>query len=391
VNAAGVENSEDPSPTAKARERQSARLRILQVCSIKGRGGTGYMASHLSRLLASRGHEVIVAACAGSLLEARARQDGLRLAPPLSLRRGFHPLALLRDVITLRQCICAERIQIVHAWHSIEYWSCGVALLGLAARLARTRGLTTPVKAHIANRWLHRRTAALFVTCRRIAEMYAQAGFAQNNIFMLRDGVDLARFHPGGGDRQRLRRELGLAESVFFVLSVGRLQPVKGHSVFLRAMARLPGDVRAAIAGDGWLKEALLAEHRLLGLGDRVRFLGMREDIPDLLAAADAYALTSIGSEGSSRATLEAMAAGVPVIAADVGMLPDIVRTDETGILVPPSDIEALVGAIDRLRRDPALRQRLRQNAREFVQREHSEERMVAGVEEAYLRIAGAI
>ncbi len=361
-------------------------LRILHVCSIKGRGGTGYMAGHLCRLLHASGETVTVGGCAGSKVVERARSSGIPVLEGLRLRRGFRPYALWRDVLRLRRFIRRHNIEIVHTWHSIEYWTCALAVRGTRAKLARTRGLVTPVRAHLFNRCLHARTAALFVTCEKIRNNYLDAGFSEANIHLLRDGVDTVRFRPGN-DPAPVRQEAKIPTGAFVVACVARLERVKGQGVLMQALPKLPG-VHALFAGGGSREQELKAVATALGLADRAHFLGVRDDVPRVLAAADAYALCSIDSEGSSRATLEAMAAGLPCVTSDVGMLPDIVVPEETGFLIPPSDNQALAYYLSRLQREESLRRRLAENARAMVQEKHSEAAMLASVANVYRRIA---
>jgi glycosyltransferase involved in cell wall biosynthesis len=130
---------------------------------------------------------------------------------------------------------------------------------------------------------------------------------------------------------------------------------------------------------------------RRLGLAERVRLLGKRRDVEAVLAASDVYVLSSIGSEGSSRATLEALATGLPVLCADVGMLPDIVRENETGYLFPPGDERALRDLLARVVDDRHLRARLGRAARAWAVDNRSEEAMLESVLRVYRRVlAGA-
>lgn len=386
------------------------RLTLLHVCSIKGRGGTGYMAGHLCSLLRKSGHHVLIGACEGSKIAERVQcwesekkespfcspsrgnsspssstyaEGRCELLPPLSLLRGFHPLALTRDIGILRKWIRERQVAIVHTWHSIETWTCALATLGTSAVLCRTRGLVTPVRPHPFNRWLHARTGALFVTCRKIEMLYREAGFPMDNVFLLRDGVDTERFRPGR-DPKEVRRLLGLPVEGFFLASIGRLEPVKDPATLLYALSHLPSDVHAIFAGDGSLRNELESLAQLLGVRSRTHFLGVRKDIETVLAASDGYVLCSIGSEGSSRATLEAMATGLPCVTTDVGMLPDIIHDGETGYLFPPKKSEILVERIQRLRSDPDLRKRLAIAAHRWVTEYHSEAAMVSSVEAGY-------
>ncbi len=361
-------------------------LTVLHLCSIKGRGGTGYMAARLCRLLRDQGVRVLVGACAHSKMDARARAAGLERLEGLHLLRGFHPRALAADVRRIRACVRRENVDIVHAWHSIEYWTAAAALLGLRARLARTRGLVTPFRATWVNRLIHRRTALVHAACTRIAERYREAGFDMRRVRVVHDGVDLDRYAPGG-DPGPVRREAGVPPDAPVVAAVGRLEPVKGHRVLLEAFAQVRARAPQAhlvLAGDGSERPALEARAGAEDLRGAVRFLGVRKDVPAVLAAADVFALASVGSEGSSRATLEAMAAGLPVVASAVGTLPDLVREGETGLLAPPGDAQALADGLCALVADPARRRTFGRAARARAEAEFDERRFARRMKDLY-------
>jgi glycosyltransferase involved in cell wall biosynthesis len=143
--------------------------------------------------------------------------------------------------------------------------------------------------------------------------------------------------------------------------TVARLEPVKDHATLLQAMRVLVdkgADVQLEIIGDGSSRQSLEQLVKDLGLNDLVRFLGAQRDIPSLLAGIDIFALSSL-SEGTSISILEAMAAGKPVVATAVGGNPALVHDDKNGLLVPPSDPEALAEALLWLIKDEELRLRI--------------------------------
>ncbi len=153
------------------------------------------------------------------------------------------------------------------------------------------------------------------------------------------------------------------------LLAVGRLKAPKDFMTLVRGLALLPpGSVDALIVGEGPDRAALEAEIRRLGIGDRVRLVGERRDVPELLAGADLFVLPS-ASEGMPVSVLEAMAAGLPVVGSRVGGVPELVVDGETGLLVEPGDPEALAAAIGRLVADPELRRQLGDAGRERAQR----------------------
>jgi glycosyltransferase involved in cell wall biosynthesis len=170
----------------------------------------------------------------------------------------------------------------------------------------------------------------------------------------------------GHAEREKVRRELGIAPESLLVISVGRLHPQKAFSDMLRAFAataaRCP-NAELRIVGGGRLEHELQTELDALGLGGRVALLGLRRDVPRLLAASDVYFSSAIW-EGLPVAILEAMAAGLPIVATRVGDVPHVV-TPASGALVEASDVEGLARELCRVLEDPILRRQQSQAALE--------------------------
>jgi glycosyltransferase involved in cell wall biosynthesis len=167
---------------------------------------------------------------------------------------------------------------------------------------------------------------------------------------MIANGV---RYLPP--ERSTLRDELGLGPGDRLLVSVGNLYPVKGHTHLIDALALLAGrhpTLHLAIAGRGHLEETLSARSHDLGLGERVHLLGLRSDIPAVLGAADVFVLPSL-SEGLPLALLEAMFAGRPIVASDVGEVSVALAQGKAGLLAEPANPAALAASLDRLLSDP--------------------------------------
>ncbi len=204
-------------------------------------------------------------------------------------------------------------------------------------------------------------------------------------IRVLYNGVDPARYQTRSSSK-KVRAELGLPLDQPVVGLVARLDHrAKGHLELLQAMSILKDrhHFHALMVGGGRRQEEMQQLAASLGLAQRVHFLGNRRDVPDLLGAMDLFVLPS-HSEGVSLAVLEAMAAGLPVIVSAVGGLPEIVRHEETGLLIPPKDSEALAQSLARVLENPGLAQSLGQKAREHVQAQYSLERMAQVVNATY-------
>jgi glycosyltransferase involved in cell wall biosynthesis len=214
-------------------------------------------------------------------------------------------------------------------------------------------------KRRLTNRVILGRLAdEIHGVCQFSADSLARTdGFTARPITVIRNGIDLSRYPAT--PQEDARRRLGLPLDRRFVTAVARFHPVKDHAMLLRAFATVAGvmpDVELLLAGDGPLRDTLSAQATELGIASRVRFLGVRDDVPIVLRASDVYALTSI-SEAASLTLLEAMACRLPVVVTNVGGNPEIVEHGKHGFLVPRGDDTATARAILELLQNPARAQ----------------------------------
>jgi glycosyltransferase involved in cell wall biosynthesis len=201
------------------------------------------------------------------------------------------------------------------------------------------------------------------------------------------NGVDLARFRPGRPE-PRIRDRYGLAAGRPVILSVGRLSAEKRLDVLLHAVARMARDAQLAVAGTGPAEAALRAAAARLGLAPRTRFLGHvpDADLPALYRTADVFAITS-EAELQSLAALEAMACGLPVVAADACALRELVRHGRTGFLAAPGRSREVAGYLDLVLADPARRAAMAAAGRHAVAA-HEQGHGLAAWEALYGRLA---
>jgi glycosyltransferase involved in cell wall biosynthesis len=195
-----------------------------------------------------------------------------------------------------------------------------------------------------------------------------QIGPIQSRIFTLCNAVDVDLFERSG-DKAALCYELGLDAHARLVATVGRLTEQKGHCYLIKAAAYVvPAhpDLHFLFLGDGELREDLKSQAREAGLADNIHFLGLRDDVPDVLAAADLFVLPSLW-EGLSVALLEAMAAGKPIVATAVSGTTEAMVPGTTGLIVPPSNVQALADAISELVSDPEQAQVMGRAAKQHV------------------------
>jgi glycosyltransferase involved in cell wall biosynthesis len=220
--------------------------------------------------------------------------------------------------------------------------------------------------AHRVTNFLAEATTAV---CNTAGERYVRVkAVSRDKMRVIPNGVDTARFRPNQERRENIRRALNLGNS-FAWLAVGRCEMAKDHGTMLRAFAQVSRDspdTILLIVGGGSLRHEMEQLSETLGIATRVRFLGQRSDVADLLNGADGYVMSSL-FEGLPLALLEAAASGLPIVASDVGGNAEIVVEGSTGFLAPPSAPDALAIAMKRLLSLPEeARMRMGANGRAF-------------------------
>ena len=204
---------------------------------------------------------------------------------------------------------------------------------------------------------------------------------------LIPNGVPTEAFAPCFEIRQRLRQEFQIAPQTLVFIHVGRFDAVKNHAMLISAFSQLFASALAPVelwlVGDGELREAVQQQARTLGIESRVRFLGVRSDIPDLLRAADVFVFPSRW-EGNPLSVMEAMAAGLPVVATAVGGVPELVEDGVSGILVPNEDCDALVQAMLQMVQHPDLRAQMAHAARCRAEERFDMRHTVAAYESLY-------
>jgi glycosyltransferase involved in cell wall biosynthesis len=291
----------------------------------------------------------------------RQRCETLGLETHVIPARGMLDLTWLRQ---FRRLLRDRQVGLVHA-HEFDANTYGT----LGGRLA---GIPTVATVHGRSYYADRgRRRLAYRLVSRAGTMVAvsedvrrfvveRTGVAPDRIRVIYNGIAPGARVPDD-TRAALRQKLGIGASERVVLVVGNLYPVKGHEYLLDALPEVLGACPSTVvllAGRGDRERSLREQAARLGIDPRVRFLGLRDDVPALLAIADLFVQPSL-SEGLSIAILEAMAAGKPVITTSVGGNPELVVDGETGLLVPPAASGPLAAAMIRLLQDTAETRRL--------------------------------
>jgi glycosyltransferase involved in cell wall biosynthesis len=364
--------------------READALTVLHLAANRWWTGSADPIIHLVGGLTGRGHRVLLGLIPGGRFEEKARAAGVVPVPGLSLEARLEPLAMIRDLASLRRLVKAERVDLLHVHHSHDHWlgwlSAGRAALVRTFHNARSVGTRWPATL------LPRRADAVIAVSAEIERRCREAGVPAAALFRVEGVVDCARF-AGPADGEGVRKEFGLGPAPV-VGCVSRLAPGRGHDVLIGGFALLlreRPDARLLLVGKGESRVPLESLVRARGLESQVLFAGYRDaDLPAVLAALDVFVLMGAGTDESCRAALEAMAAGRPVVARRVGALPDTVAHGTTGLLLDDDGPEAVAAALRSLIVDPARARAMGEAGRRRVRDAFAPEHHAARVEAVY-------
>lgn len=301
----------------------------------------------------------------------------------------YYPRSLM-EIVRLAALIRREKVTILHTQDLYSH------LVGVpAAMLAHAPFVVTNRLdlGHTLNRW-HRR--ALKTLAGGISKVMANSHAVRENLMLaekiplqkievIYNGVDLSRFNTTCS-REKMK---SFRPGDRMIVVVANLNPVKGHSVLLEAAVRVIAhcpQAKLAFIGQGALKQELEARARALSIENQVLFLGSRQDVPELLPCMEISVLPSL-AEGFSNAILESMAAGLPVVATDVGGNREAIVEGETGFLVPPGDSSALADRILTLLENRPLAKTMGMAGRKRIETYFTLDQMVAETEAFYERL----
>ena len=386
--------------SARATPLESAP-EIMIVISQFEVGGTETHVLELARALVRMGWRVTVYCLArNGPMRASYEQSGATiLVPTVDTSDGLKSfLARVARIIRVSAGVLRElnkrRPAIVHIFLPAAYVvAAPMAILSRSPIRIMSRRSLNVYRNHRPLVWwleqrLHRWMTAILGNSRSVLrELRDQEGVPELRLGLIYNGVNTERFndHDSGS---AMRAKLGLAESTFVMVIVANLIAHKGHRDLIEALGiaapKLPADWCVLMVGQDYgISGALREQARALGLESNIVFLGMRDDVPGILQAADVGLLCS-HEEGFSNAILEGMAAGLPMIVTSVGGNPEAVVDEETGIVVPPRDPPSLARAIVRLAEDAGLRAKFSAAARRRVTEKFSLEQSVASYDALY-------
>lgn len=354
-------------------------MRIMQVLPELNVGGVETGTLDLAKYFVAHGHHSVVVSNGGVLVEELEASGSRHFKLPVNKKSLW---SMVHTVRGLREIIVREQIDIVHARSRVPAW-----IAYFACRRTKAVFVTTChgyYSKHIFSRamgWGKIVIAPSEVIGRHMIENF---GTPSARIRLIPRSVDLAKFN--------VAREDPPGKSRFNVAIVGRITPLKGHTYFLRAMAKVVRSmpyvrvwvIGSAPPGKEAYQQELESLVKRLGLEESVQFLGSRKDIPQLLSQTDVLVLSTVTQEAFGRVILEAQAAGVPVVATKVGGVVEIIEHERTGLLVMPRDIDAMANAVMRLLKDRTLAAQIVLAARKKLENKYTLENMAQLTLKAY-------
>jgi glycosyltransferase involved in cell wall biosynthesis len=336
---------------------------------------------------------------------ANAEKLGIEVIDLPSLVRRISPVNDLKAFISIFLLLRRSKPDIVHT-HTSK-----AGILGrLAAWLARVPTIIHTPHGHVFYGHFGRLLSRIFLQMEKLlgkithhhialtpeeGNDYLNLGVAKSkNISVIHSGVDLNCFKRSATESNPKRNELGISADSLVVGYVGWLIPIKGVTYLVDAMAEVvqlhPNSLLVLVGkGDEKGEEEIKLRERVasLGLTDRVRFLGWRPDVNEIMGCFDIFVLPSL-NEGMGRVLVEAMSAGLPIVASRVGGIPDLVKHGENGLLVPPANAGALEQAISDLLSDKSRRKHMGETGKKMC-RPYSVEAMVDKIDNLYSKLLG--
>lgn len=371
-----------------------AKPRVLQLIGSFETGGTELQSIKLARALSTDGTYEISIACLDKSGPLKQLIDWIPIDEIPEFRlTSFYDLNFINRTIEIGRYIRERKIDLVHThdFYTNIFGMFGAALSAQCVRIASKRStLSKSASQLIVERQSFRLAKKIVANSEAVRTFLIDRNVPPEKIVTIYNGLDLARFTNAATiDRESFFRSLGIeigANPKFVTIVANMRSDVKNHQMFLRAAKRIRERIDSAeflLAGEGELRENLIDRANELGIGDYCHFVGSAIDIPSLLSVSEIGVLTS-RSEGFSNAIIEYMAAGLPVVATDVGGAKEAIEDGETGYLVRSDDDEALSACIIKILEDKALSDRLGQRGKEIAFTRFSAERQTDSVLSLY-------
>jgi len=352
-------------------------MNVVHINSERHWGGGEVQTYYLIKGLRDKGIKNTLVAQPNSPLAVNASKDGITIKE-IPMKGEWDIIAILK----IRQLLRRIQPDILHL-HTAHAHTIGL----VAGRLAKvkkilvTRRMDFPIEGFIS-RLRYNKTDKIVAISQAVKGVLIESGIHEDKITVIHSTID-RNFSPL---KSNLREELDLAVDTPLLGTAARLVERKGHCYLFEALAkaskRFP-HAKLLVAGEGPLEERLKNLAKTLGLENQIIFLGFRHDIAEILSALDMFVLASV-KEGLGVSLLEAGSYGVPIVATNVGGIPEIVQDGVTGFLVPPRDSEALAEKIIHVLDHPQEARKMGENAREKIKNHFSVQDMAKSYTRLY-------
>lgn len=361
-------------------------LHIVHTEASQGWGGQEIRILTEAQGMMARGHRVTLLTPPGARIFQAAHERGIPVeAMPFEKKT-------LKGVLAMRRWLRNDPCDVINTHSSTDSWLAALGQVAASRRVpvVRTRHISALVSTSWTTRWLYATASDHVVTTgeRLKVELEQRLALPPAHATSIPTGIDLNRFSrtaAKAGDTTRAM--LGIPADALVIGIAATLRSWKGHDYLLEAYTGLANEFPSAhllIVGDGPRRQHLMERIAATGLDSRIHLIGHREDIPDVLAAMDLFALPSYANEGVPQAIMQAMAMELPVVSTTVGSIDEAVADGVTGYLIEPKNTALLGEKLTKLLGDAELRHQMGKAGRDRAQARFSLDAMLDGMEKVF-------
>ncbi|TCL36082.1 glycosyltransferase involved in cell wall biosynthesis [Anaerospora hongkongensis] len=333
--------------------KQSMPTKIMQISSMKIWAGGEVHVVLLCNELMKLGINVTLACRPGTFIDKNAREAHIPV-----INQPFSGAIDLKSARELAKYCEAHSIEIIHAHTGRDYWlAVWTKFFYPKIRIVITRHIQCPLKNSMFHRWAYQKVDKVIAVSQAVRK--SLTSFPSEKITTIYNGIDIERFKtakPGV-----LRKKLAVSETTKIIGMIGRITPIKGQDTFFRSISDISSkvpDTVFVVAGACDDKDYI---EKLKRINNTVIFLGMCDNVPEIMKDLDVFVLASL-EEPFGLVTVEALAAGIPVVATNTGGTTEIITDGETGLLIPPEDPSKMAEAVITILSDPDLANQFRAN-----------------------------
>lgn len=338
-------------------------MNVLHLSTPTGWRGGEQQVAYLAKALQDLGVNNFILCPSGSMLMERMKSGSIKMLQYRSA--GLFRLSL---AYRLRKACSENHISLIHAHDSHAHTATvlSAAFFGNTTPVVVSRRVDFRVSSTPFSRWKYNHSSVKRIICvsQAILELTAPSLSDPSRLRVVHSGIDLSRYE-GEIKGPTVKNEFGIGQHCILAGNLSALADHKDYPTWLKAAHILAGrhpQLYFIIAGKGPEEEAIRSFISQNNLDERIRLIGFRNDIPSVMRSLDIFLMSS-KTEGLGTILIEAMAAGVPVVATGAGGIPELVEDGVTGLMAAPGDSEGLANAVSRLIEDPALRGKIKNNA----------------------------